>query len=61
MQHKQFMMSVHDNGKGFGVEVSGSGNGLVNMRMRAAELNGKLDIISSATVGTRIELVCPIP
>lgn len=61
MQHKQFMMSVHDNGKGFDAEAAGSGNGLGNMKMRAAELNGKLNIISSAAGGTCIELFCSIP
>ncbi len=61
MQHKQFTMSVHDNGKGFDVEETRAGNGLANMKMRAAELNGKLEIVSSAAGGTHIELVCPIP
>lgn len=61
MQHKLFTMKVHDNGKGFDVEGTRTGNGLGNMKMRAAELNGKLNIISSANDGTHIELVCPIP
>ncbi|OOQ57597.1 sensor histidine kinase [Mucilaginibacter pedocola] len=55
---KHLYIDIEDNGKGFLAEVANKGNGLQNMRNRAAEINGALTINSSA--GTRISLVCKI-
>ncbi len=54
------LMKVSDNGKGFSPEnlcESGiGGNGLQNMRQRAEEIGGRLDIVSAAGAGTSVEL-----
>jgi streptogramin lyase len=66
IQKNMLQLIVEDNGVGFNVEAeitaqSLSGNGLRNMKMRAKEMNGQLQIISSAGEGTTVQLVCPIP
>ncbi len=55
-------LEVSDNGVGFSVpdEQAKSGRGLRNMRQRAAELGGTLDIASAPGQGTRIAVVIPI-
>lgn len=53
------LMKITDNGKGFEMgnqSASGGGNGLQNMRQRAADIGGKLEIFSNSTTGTRIEV-----
>lgn len=49
------LMSIEDNGIGFEKE-SGSGNGLNNIRQRAEELGGTLEIFSEKGAGTRVVL-----
>lgn len=53
-------LSVKDNGIGFTNGKKNGGNGLQNMKTRAAELNAVLDITSVPGIGTTIELVLPI-
>jgi ligand-binding sensor domain-containing protein len=53
-------MNITDNGKGFDVNALAEGNGLHNMRQRAAQLKGKLIIESAPLKGTRIILKAPI-
>jgi signal transduction histidine kinase len=48
------VLVVHDNGLGFDASVDYDGNGLVNMRRRAAAHGGRLDVESSASTGTTI-------
>ncbi|MBL7986191.1 MAG: hypothetical protein JNM91_14385 [Flavobacteriales bacterium] len=54
------VLRIADNGQGFDPQhtasTSGGGNGLPNMRKRAAELGATLTITSSAGKGTAIEL-----
>jgi signal transduction histidine kinase len=54
-------LEVSDNGVGFSVgsERALSGRGLRNMRQRAAELGGTLDIASAPGQGTRIAVTIP--
>jgi signal transduction histidine kinase len=54
-------LEVSDNGVGFaaGDEQALSGRGLRNMRQRAAELGGTLDIASAPGQGTRIAVTIP--
>jgi signal transduction histidine kinase/ligand-binding sensor domain-containing protein len=56
----QIVLSIADNGKGFDTahvhSATGGGNGLPNMRKRAAELGATLTITSEVGKGTRIEL-----
>jgi signal transduction histidine kinase len=54
-----FQMTIMDNGKGFDVDsapAEGSGNGLKNMRQRAADIGGKVEIFSKTGQGTRVEM-----
>jgi two-component system, NarL family, sensor histidine kinase UhpB len=52
--------SIADNGKGFELTNHSSGNGLRNMKERAASINGMLDVKSSSTRGTEVFLSLPI-
>jgi two-component system, NarL family, sensor histidine kinase UhpB len=61
-------MQIKDNGVGFNVqqEITGnkltlSGNGLRNMKMRAEEMKGNLQINSIVRKGTEVTLSIPIP
>ena len=53
-------LHVSDNGKGFEPEFCENGNGLKNMRTRAAEIDGKISIESKPGKGTDISLSMPI-
>jgi signal transduction histidine kinase len=60
---KSLLLVVRDNGKGFDVTnpaKSGGGFGLVGMRERAQELNGKLELHSSPDKGTEVALRIPL-
>ncbi len=47
---------VKDNGLGFEESTVKKGNGLLNLRNRAKQINGKLDILTSLGEGTKITL-----
>ncbi|MFM9985987.1 MAG: triple tyrosine motif-containing protein, partial [Flavobacteriales bacterium] len=49
-------LEVKDNGSGFDTKHILPGNGLKNMKRRAAELGGELHVISSTEKGTSIQL-----
>lgn len=51
---------ISDNGKGFDVLNRSTGNGLRNMKERAATIRGKLEIESSHQTGTEIKLSFPL-
>ena len=53
-------LSIHDNGKGFDTQNGSSGNGLRNMKERAENLRGKLQLKSLAGTGTEITLSFPL-
>lgn len=53
-------LEVADNGKGFDTAVTGSSNGLKNMKARALALNGFLDVHSAIGQGTVVNLQIPI-
>lgn len=53
-------LRIHDNGKGFNMETGSSGNGLRNMKERAMNLHGKIELKSSSQTGTEITLQLPI-
>ena len=50
-------MLIRDNGKGFDTSIESKGNGLKNMRRRAAEIGAKLLIESEPGKGTTIQLL----
>lgn len=54
IKHKTLMVAIRDNGKGFLVEEETKGNGLLNMKNRAREINLQLSIASELGVGTNI-------
>lgn len=58
-QDRKIRMSLSDDGKGFDLETPNQRNGLKNMRERAREMKGELEIRSSPGEGTRIELSIP--
>ena len=53
------VMTVHDNGRGFDMNQESSGYGTGSMKARTVELNGKLEIVSSAGAGTRVTMSVP--
>ena len=50
-------LSVRDNGVGFDVAQTSKGNGLLNMKARAEEMNAQIKIESEKGSGTNIELI----
>ncbi|MBU3661930.1 MAG: hypothetical protein FGM41_01870 [Bacteroidetes bacterium] len=59
---KDFEVIIKDNGKGFNAEENIKiGNGLLNMKVRAEQLGGIVNIVSEPNVGTSIRLVLPYP
>ncbi len=60
VQNKELTLMIKDYGKGFDAETTGRGNGLDNMKHRASEMNGTLQVNSSAREGTEIILKVPV-
>ena len=59
---KKVSLLVEDNGQGFDVEgaISKGGLGLLNIRERIENLNGSINITSSASTGTEIIIDIPL-
>lgn len=57
---KEVLVNIHDNGTGFVEAEITPGNGLYNMRKRAEELGGSLEIHSEIGSGTSILLIWPV-
>jgi signal transduction histidine kinase len=55
-ENSNILLRVRDNGIGIPDNPETQGNGLINMRRRAEEINASLNIISSNGEGTGIEL-----
>jgi len=49
-------MNIRDDGKGFDMSKTFSGNGMNTLKKRAAELNGDFKIVSNINEGTAIQL-----
>ena len=60
LRDKQLVMHVKDYGKGFNEAITSNGNGLNNMKMRAKELKGTLQISSIPNQGTKLSLSFPV-
>jgi hypothetical protein len=60
LSSRQFLMRIKDNGVGFDEATVRVGNGLKNLRRRAAEIGGNLQIESRVGQGTTITLRSPI-
>lgn len=52
-------LRISDNGKGFDIDELERGNGLINMKKRAEEFGGKLDISTAKGIGTTVVLKLP--
>jgi signal transduction histidine kinase len=59
-RENEFQFRIQDNGVGFDVAQKQAGNGLKNLRRRAAETGGRLDIESRPGGGTTVTLTAPI-
>ncbi|MEZ4858560.1 MAG: tetratricopeptide repeat protein [Flavobacteriaceae bacterium] len=59
-QKNEITIEIQDNGKGFSEDKIIPGNGLMNMKKRASDLGGKVNILSSINNGTTVKLVLPI-
>ena len=57
--HRDIVLTVHDNGHGFDPTARTVGMGLANLRRRATKHQGKVDIDSS-TQGTTLKLTLPL-
>lgn len=57
---KELILYIKDFGKGFSNEIKGGGNGLKNMKQRAIEIKGTLQIETGEDIGTTITLKVPI-
>ena len=60
VHQKQLLLRIHDFGRGFNLSEVVAGNGLENIRNRATELRGRLEIETSPNNGTSIHLVIPV-
>lgn len=58
-EKRNIILVVKDNGKGFDTKLRSDGNGLTNLKKRAADLKGKFEIQSSPGKGTEVSLVFP--
>jgi signal transduction histidine kinase len=56
-----FELCVQDNGQGFADSGNFPGNGLKNMRRRAADMGGRLEMLSQPGKGCTVRLTAPIP
>jgi len=54
-------LQIQDNGKGFDENRITPGNGLRNLRRRAAEMHGSVEIRSAPGQGTTVEFYAPFP
>ncbi len=56
VEQQKLTLTIEDNGIGFDPQKLTDRNGIVNMKMRAAKLNGSLDIQSTVGKGTILKL-----
>lgn len=61
VQQHHLRLSITDNGRGISNSPSVNGNGLSNIKQRAAYLGASLDIHSTQADGTRVTLLLAIP
>jgi two-component system NarL family sensor kinase len=57
---RQVMLRIMDDGIGFDISVERDGLGLASMRQRVQALGGSLEISSSQTAGTQIDVRVPV-
>ena len=60
ISENSLIITIEDNGDGFDIDNHSIGNGLINIKDRVELLNGKIDIFSERSKGTRIKINIPI-
>lgn len=60
-RHGGLRLKIQDDGKGFDESLITLGNGLRNLRRRAAEMHGLVEIRSAPGQGTTVEFYAPFP
>lgn len=60
-QDETWRLTIRDNGVGFDPAALSEGNGLRNLRARAAKMNARLDIQSQPGLGTTLTLTTRLP
>ncbi len=60
IQNKELLLLIKDKGKGFDSNLVKKGNGLDNIKNRAAEMAGTLTIDTAAGKGTAVTLTIPV-
>lgn len=59
-QQQHILLTITDDGKGFSKEEKENGNGLKNMKMRAASIKAAFHLETHPGNGTRIQISMPI-
>ena len=59
-ESERLIFQIRDDGTGINEETKGTGNGIYNMKKRALELQGELEVISAPGEGTLISISCPM-
>lgn len=59
-KNQMICLSIEDDGQGFDLAQISSGNGLKNMKARASQLKGHVNIISEKAKGTLVDLKIPL-
>jgi two-component sensor histidine kinase len=60
LERNQFSLEITDDGEGFETDAKHEGNGLLNLKRRAAKLSGQLIVKSIAHQGTTIKFSFPV-
>ena len=60
LERHKLLMEIKDNGKGFDPAVVQYGNGIANMRQRAAEIRGKLELRTAPGEGVNISIAVAV-
>jgi signal transduction histidine kinase len=60
VENDEILLTIVDNGRGFDMHGDTGGNGLRNISRRAAELGGRMEIMSTAGQGTSLHWHVPV-
>ena len=58
-ENSEYLIHVKDNGNGFDKSTEPAGNGLNNMKKRAMDCNGTVEVLSEIGKGTSVQLKIP--
>jgi len=60
MNGGDFIITIHDNGRGFVTTQASDGNGLTNLKKRLEAIGGRCEIKSQPGAGTKVSLIVPM-